>query len=432
VTESGRAAIRVTGLRKDYSLDDGFRRVWRTLLRRPNARVKAALGGIDLVVEAGATVGIVGRNGSGKTTLLRILAGALRPTAGRVETHGRVAALLDLGAGIDPAFTGRENALLLGVLAGATRRQMYAALGAVQAFSGLGAAFEQPVRTYSQGMTLRLAFAAAAHADPDLLLIDEVLAVGDAFFQQRCLMRIRELQQKGCTVLVVTHDTGAVFGFCDEAIWLEHGRIVASGDPARVVREYMGAYYRDAAALDEDLVPPLMASSATDEAGDAPLPAIGVPNVDHRYGDGRARIEGIALRDRTGQPLGVATPGDLVRVVISVRAVAALSTPNIGFSLRNRLGEVITATNTAYEGHPVASLGADDSVTVEFALRWPAFATGTFSFSPAVANGSLDRHQMNDWIDNAIVIEAANASARYGWLQLENVAVRSRVERGAS
>jgi ABC-type polysaccharide/polyol phosphate transport system ATPase subunit len=431
VTESGRAAIRVSGLRKDYSLDDGFRRVWRTMLRRPNARVKAALGGIDLVVEAGATVGIVGRNGSGKTTLLRILAGALRPTAGRVETHGRVAALLDLGAGIDPAFTGRENALLLGVLAGATRRQMYGALDAVQAFSGLGTAFEQPVRTYSQGMTLRLAFAAAAHADPELLLIDEVLAVGDAFFQQRCLMRIRELQQKGCTVLVVTHDTGAVFGFCDEAIWLEHGRIVASGDPARVVREYMGAYYRDAAALDEDVVPPIVGSGATDEAGDAPLPAIGVPNVDHRYGDGRARIEGIALRDRSGRPLGVAMPGDLVRVVISVRAIAALPTPNIGFSLRNRLGEVITATNTTYEGHPVAPLAAGDSVTVEFALRWPAFATGSFSFSPAVANGSLDRHQMSDWIDNAIVTEAANASARYGWLQLENVAVRSRVERGA-
>ena len=218
MTESGRAVIRVTGLRKDYSLDDGFRRVWRTLLRRPNERVKAALGGIDLVVEAGATIGIVGRNGSGKTTLLRILAGALRPTAGRVETHGRVAALLDLGAGIDPAFTGRENALLLGVLAGATRRQMHAALPAVQAFSGLGGAFDQPVRTYSQGMTLRLAFAAAAHADPDLLLIDEVLAVGDAFFQQRCLMRIRELQQKGCTVLVVTHNTGAIFSFCNETI----------------------------------------------------------------------------------------------------------------------------------------------------------------------------------------------------------------------
>jgi mutator protein MutT len=150
-------------------------------------------------------------------------------------------ALLDLGAGIDPAFTGRENALLLGVLAGATRRQMYGALDAVQAFSGLGTAFEQPVRTYSQGMTLRLAFAAAAHADPELLLIDEVLAVGDAFFQQRCLMRIRELQQKGCTVLVVTHDTGAVFGFCDEAIWLSGGQVALSGPPEQVVSRYLAA-----------------------------------------------------------------------------------------------------------------------------------------------------------------------------------------------
>jgi ABC-type polysaccharide/polyol phosphate transport system ATPase subunit len=432
VKDTPRIAVRVEGLRKDYALGDGFQRAWRALRRRPTTHSKAALAGIDLDVEAGTTLGIVGRNGSGKTTLLRILAGALQPTAGRIETHGRVATLIDLGAGIDPEFTGRENALLLGVLAGASRRQMQGALDAVRAFSGLGAAFEQPVRTYSQGMTLRLAFAAAAHAEPEVLLIDEVLAVGDAFFQQRCLMRIRELQQKGCTVLVVTHDPAAVFGFCDRAIWLEHGRIVAAGDPAVVVREYMGAYYRDAAALDEEPIGSTVAVAREASSDDAIEPARGIPNVDHRYGDGRARIEGIELRDREGRPLGVVGPGELLRVVITLRAVTALPSPNVGFSLRNRLGEVITATNTSYEGRPLPALAEGDVASVEFALRWPGFAAGTFSFSPAVANGDLDRHLMNDWIDNAIVIEAAHPTARYGWLRLEDVAVRSCVERSPS
>jgi ABC-type polysaccharide/polyol phosphate transport system ATPase subunit len=426
---SAPVVVRAEALRKEFALDEGFARAWRSLLGRPARRTKAALDGVDLAVAAGTTLGIIGRNGSGKTTLLRILAGALRPTAGRVATQGRVATLIDLGAGIDPEFSGRENALLLGVLAGATRRQMIAALDAVKRFSGLGGAFDEPVRTYSQGMTLRLAFAAAAQADPDVLLIDEVLAVGDAFFQQRCLMRIRELQQKGCTVLIVTHDPSAVFGFCDRAIWLEHGRVVSAGDPADVVREYMNAYYRDAAALDDDLVEPVVASRAA-RAGDAIAPALHVPNVDQRFGDGRARIEGVALRAPDGSARGSVAPGETLHVVITLRALEALTQPNVGFSLRNRLGEVIAATNTSYEGRALPPLAAGDVATVEFALRWPPFAPGVFSFSPAVANGDLDRHHMSDWIDNAIVVEATHAEARYGWLRLEHVAVRAHVGRG--
>jgi len=282
-------------------------------------------------------------------------------------------------------------------------------------------------------MTLRLAFAAAAHAEPEVLLIDEVLAVGDAFFQQRCLMRVRELQQKGCTVLVVTHDPAAVFGFCDRAIWLEHGRIVAAGDPAVVVREYMAAYYRDAAALDDEPIASVAATvRVATTAEESIAPAYGVPNIDHRYGDGRAQIEGIALRDGEGRPLGVVGPGEELRVVITLRAVAALPSPNVGFSLRNRLGEVITATNTSYEGRPLPALAVGDVASVEFALRWPGFVAGTFSFSPAVANGDLDRHLMNDWIDNAIVIEATHPTARYGWFRLEDVGVRASVERRPS
>jgi ABC-type polysaccharide/polyol phosphate transport system ATPase subunit len=430
VTEPSAPAIRLEGVRKDYTLEQGARRAWRMLRGAPPARYKTALSDLDLEVEAGTTLGIIGRNGSGKTTLLRIVAGSLAPSAGRVEVRGRTATLIDLGAGIDPESTGRENALLLGLLAGATRKQMQAALDTVQVFSGLGAAFEQPARTYSAGMSLRLAFAAAAHADPEVLLVDEVLAVGDAFFQQRCLMRVRELQRRRCTVMMVTHDPSSVFGFCSRAIWLEHGRIAASGDPARVVREYMGAQYRDAAALDSDLVEPPPASAQA-ACSDAIQPALDIPNIDNRYGDGAARIEGIALRDADRKPLTMPVRGETVRVVISVRAVSAIERPNVGFTLRNRLGEVIAATNTTYEGRPLPALASGARATVEFSLRWPPLASGAFSFSPAIANGDLDRHHMNDWIDNAIVMEATNLDARYGWLQLEDVVVRAHVERDA-
>jgi ABC-type polysaccharide/polyol phosphate transport system ATPase subunit len=421
-------AIRVERLGKVYPLSRGLRTTLGLLWRgAPSVEGgKLALDDVSFSVERGASWGVVGRNGSGKTTLLRLIAGALEPSSGRVAVEGRVAALLDLGAGIDPEFTGRENALLLGVLAGAERRAMAQRLDAVAEFSGLGSAFEQPVRSYSAGMSLRLAFSAAVHADPEVLLIDEVLAVGDAFFQQRCMRYIRELQHRGCTVLLVTHDPSAVFRFCDRALWLEHGRVAAVGDPSRVVNGYLGARYRDAAVLDELPEP---SARAADLDADGLAPAARLPHVDHRYGDGAARVLGIDARDEYERPLDAPLPGQMVRVVITVAAVEPLRSPIIGFNLRNRLGEIITATNSSYEGRPLPPLAPGDCVSVEFAFRWPSFVSGMFSFSPSVADGTLDRHNMNDWIDNALVTESTNPDARYGWFRLEEVGVRARLQR---
>jgi len=424
-----RTAIEVAGLVKIYPTARRLRDALRLLMRpsRPPTSGKLALDALSFGVESGSSLGVVGRNGSGKTTLLRVLAGALRPTSGSVRVEGRVAALLDLGAGVDPEFTGRENALLLGVLAGSTRREMEARVDRVREFSGLGGAFDEPVRGYSAGMVLRLAFATAVHADPDVLLVDEVLAVGDAFFQQRCLRRIRDLQARGCTSVLVTHDPAAVISFCDQALWLEHGRVACAGDPAKVVREYMGARYRDEAALDE--APLAAADFARAEEADVE-PAHGIANVDHRYGDERAAIEGIALRGATGEPLASPAAGELLRVVITIRSRARIDAPIVGFTLRGHLGEIITATNTAYERRELPGLDPGDRISVEFALRWPPFASGTFSLSPAVADGTLDRHHMSDWIDNALVTEAPNPEVRYGWLKLPDVSVRYSLERG--
>ena len=228
--------------------------------------------------------------------------------------------------------------------------------------------------------------------------------------------------------MLVTHDPSAVISFCDQAIWLEHGRIACAGDPAKVVREYMGARYRDDSSLEES---PLDEEAPAEESQDEIEPAVDLPHVDHRYGDRSGVVEGIALRDARGRHLSTPEAGELVRVVVTCRCLKPLRAPIIGFTLRSRLGEVLSATNTAHEGRRIPQLGPDDRVTVEFALKWPALSSGVFSFSPAIADGTLDRHHMSDWIDNALVTESSNPDVRYGWLGLEQVSVRWSLERGA-
>jgi len=426
----GERVIEVAGLSKQYP---GGRRgvdLIRMLVRGqpPREAVCGALQDVNLTLDRGESLAVVGRNGSGKTTLLRVLAGALAPSTGCVEVRGRVASLIDLGAGIDPEFSGAENALMLGTLAGTPRRRMAESMDSVRSFSGLGDAFEEKVRTYSSGMSLRLAFAAAVHCEPDLLLIDEVLAVGDAFFQQRCLRRIRALQAAGCATVLVTHDPSAATSFCDRAIWLEAGRIASAGDSARVMREYLGTQYSDAADLfaspEDDA--PLREPEMKDEVKHVE----GLPNIDHRYGDGRAEIIGMVVLDQHEEPVACPRPGQRLRVTITADCREDMEAPIVGFSLRDRLGEIVAATNTSQEMRALARLEAGDRISVEFELRWPRFTSGMFSFSPAIANGSLTSHAMSDWVDNVIVLESENPDAPYGRLQLEVLGIRCGVAAG--
>lgn len=417
-------ALEARSVCKHYPVPGSAWAPLRALLRPGSIprETTAALDDVSIRVEPGRSLGVVGRNGSGKSTLLRILAGSLAPTSGTVRVHGRVAALLDLGVGIHPRFTGRENAGLLGLLAGHGRRGTSERIEAIHEWSGLGAAFERPVSTYSSGMTLRLAFAAAVHTEPDVLLVDEALAVGDAFFQQRCLRRIRELQSRGCSIVLVSHDPSAISSFCDEAVWLEAGRVVLRAEPGEVLPRYLGARYDHQADLEAHLLEDAPASG--DVIADEVEPAKGIPNLGHRYGDGRARIEGFEVRDAHGDGLAAVRPGQPVRITVTAVAHAAIGHPLVGFTLRNRLGDVVSATNNELEGRPIPPLPAGERISVEFALAWPSLASGPIAISPAVADGSIERHAMCDWIEEAAVVEVQNPRALFGWSSLDGVVLR--------
>ena len=377
-----------------------------------------ALHDVTFDIRRGETFCIVGENGSGKSTLLQIVAGILEPTSGAVRVGGRVSALLELGAGFNPEFTGRDNVYLNGSILGLTTRQIDERYRKIESFAEIGEFIRQPVKTYSSGMVVRLAFAVAIHVDPEILLVDEALAVGDIYFRQRCMRKVHELRARGVTILFVSHAVGDVKAIGDRALWLDHGRIAEIGDPASVVSHYL------AAMTEKDSSYRLAGSSAAPpravgSAAHAPEIVETIPNIDHRFGDGRAEILGIAVLDEQGRPLPLLEPSSRIVVRISARAKEPIPMPMVGFMLRNQLGMDFAGTNTAREGRELAPLAAGETVTVDFHLELPELYPASFSFSPAIADGPLTGYAMCDWIDNAIALQMSRTEGQiYGYVHL--------------
>lgn len=283
---------------------------------------------VSFSVGAGKAVGIIGSNGSGKSTLLRLIGGVGRPDTGRIDVHGRIGALLDLGAGFHPELTGRENAVLAGILNGLTRRQVIERLDSIVAFAEVEKALDNPTRTYSSGMQMRLAFSVAVHTEPDILLIDEVLSVGDIAFQRKCLDRIARFKTAGCTILLVSHAGSMVQDLCDEAVWLSSGRLMAQGGAAEVVRQY-------AAHMGED---PLLTESKPEEqrsypGASPPPPTVRtmrgneVPLNEQRFGSMELEIGTVRVLDGEGQPVAEVLSGQPVQIEIGYAAIERLVAP---------------------------------------------------------------------------------------------------------
>jgi ABC-type polysaccharide/polyol phosphate transport system ATPase subunit len=359
-----------------------------------------ALRDVSFEVQRGETFCVIGENGSGKSTLLQISAGVLEPTSGTSMVHGRVAALLELGSGFNPEFSGRDNVYLNGAILGFSSKEMDRRFAEIEEFAEIGEFIDQPVKTYSSGMVVRLAFAVAIHVDPEILLVDEALAVGDVYFRQRCMRKVHELRSRGITILFVSHATGDIKALGDRAIWLDHGHVKAIGKADLVVTQYLAAMVeKDARYLAHDHLihpEPLPRPEEVEER---------IPNIDHRFGDGRAEILGIAVYDPAGLRIHSLQPNTTIVVRISFRAKANLDHPIAGFMFRNHLGVDFAGTNTAREREQLPPMASGDVCTVDFHLDLPALYPSSFSFSPAIANGSIEHYSICDWIDNAVAMQ---------------------------
>jgi homopolymeric O-antigen transport system ATP-binding protein len=388
-----------------------------------------ALRDISFEVPRGETFCIVGENGSGKSTLLQICAGIMQPTSGSAAVNGRVAAMLELGSGFNPEFSGRDNVYLNGAILGLTSKHMDRRFGDIEAFAEIGEFIHQPVKTYSSGMIVRLAFAVAIHLDPEILLVDEALSVGDVYFRQRCMRKVHELRSRGITILFVSHATGDVKALGDRAMWLDHGRLMAIGKTDLIVSQYLAAMAeKDARYLAHDVI--------SHSHGPQPETEVvtEIPNIDHRFGDGRAEVLGICVYNDSGRKLPLLEPNSTVVVRISVRAKSNLDSPIVGFIFRNHLGVDFAGTNTAREGHSLPPMTSGDVCTVDFYIEMPALYAAAFSFSPAVADGTLQYYSMCDWIDNAVVLQMAPSDGPiYGQFHFPcRIEVNSKIGTGAT
>jgi len=364
-----------------------------------------ALTDLTFTVARGEVFCIVGENGSGKSTALQLIAGIFAPTAGEVRVNGRVAALLELGSGFNPEFSGRENAYLNGAILGFSKKELDARYRSIEEFAAIGSFIDEPVRTYSSGMTVRLAFSVAIHSDPEILVVDEALAVGDAWFRQKCMRRINELRDRGVTIIFVSHSTTDVRAIGDRALWLEHGRMRAIGEAAEVMDRYLAS---------ADPKPEASAPGPTAAPRANFAPASQIPNIDYRSGDGSAEILGIALMDEFGDPLHLLIAGARILVRISARARQDLARPDFGVRLRNHLGLDFAATSAAREGHASGPMRAGEAVSADFLFEVPELYPGTFSFSPWIADGNA----VCDSIENAITISMARGDGPvYGYLR---------------
>ena len=388
-----------------------------TFGRRRYHRDFQALRDVTFSVPRGEVFCIIGENGSGKSTTLQIMAGIMRPDNGRVEVNGRVSALLELGSGFNPEFSGRDNVYLNASILGLSNREIDGRYGEIAEFAEIGRFIEEPVKTYSSGMVMRLAFAVAIHVDPDVLLVDEALAVGDAYFRHRCMRKVHELRARGATIVFVSHSLTDVQAIGDRVMWLDHGQIRGLGNPDVVIPAYAEAMLDQAAsdhASGRDRV-----AEATAVAARQPELAETIPNVDHRYGSGLAEITGVAVLNEFGDPLHFMMPGMRIEVRIGFRANAELARPVAGFVLRNHLGIEFAELDTARENRPLQALGAGETCMACFRVEIPEFYPHAFSFSPFLREGTGTNEEVCDWIDNAITVQMGRGEGIiYGYMRV--------------
>lgn len=451
MTDQEPPALSLRGVGKDYRI---FRRPQDRLLHLlfgfQRFHDVTALEAIDLEVERGESVGVIGRNGAGKSTLLKLVAGTTRPTRGRIDVGGRVAALLELGTGFNPDFTGRENVYFNAAIHGMPRRRVDERFSAIEAFADIGEFMEDPVRTYSSGMKVRLAFAVIANIDADILIIDEALAVGDALFVQKCMRFLRRFRERG-TLFFVSHNPSAVTSLCDRAIYLEGGRLKQTGDSKAVCEAYLadldaqsdepsrqGDHQGDGLctehqrlaveAVGRDMRQDLINASSlrNDLLVDPFRPGTG------GFGEGSAEIVDAFFIDDTGRPLKVFFGGERVTLVVRACSQVRVADPILGFFLKDLRGQNLFGDNTYLTrlDDPLP-LEAGQVLTARFTFRMPLLPPAEYLLDFALAQGTQARHRILCWRHDALVIRSLRSALHHqGIVGLPMESIQLEVERG--
>lgn len=392
-----------------------------------------ALKGVSFEVKQGETVGIIGRNGSGKSTLLQLVCGILKPTTGTVQVNGRISALLELGAGFNPEFTGRENVYFQGALLGFSRAQMEERFEKIALFADIGEFIEQPVRTYSSGMYVRLAFAVAAHVDADLLVIDEALSVGDAFFVQKCMRHIDSFIKAGGTILFVSHDITAVAQLCQTVYWLADGQIKLQGEPKKVIEGYIESQYlAQPNPAPARVLPSAPLAKAADpiahpDVRDARLDLVNAsalrndieisqfPREQTGFGNNGATITDVRLKNEAGVPIATCIGGELVTLHVHGRANQHIATPLVGFYIKNSTGQILFGDNTylSYRESP-QSMQEGKEFDALFSFRCPILPVGDYAITVAIAEGTQQSPVQHHWIHDALILRSLSSSVATG------------------
>ncbi|WP_367715655.1 ABC transporter ATP-binding protein [Nitratireductor sp. GISD-1A_MAKvit] len=407
-----------------------YNRPWDRLLERiPPFRTRhkafKALAGIDLQVRRGETVGIIGRNGSGKSTLLQLVCGTLTPSSGTIGVNGRIAALLELGAGFNPEFTGRENVYLNAAILGLERKQIEERMPEILAFADIGDFVDQPVKTYSSGMYVRLAFAVIAHVEADILVIDEALAVGDALFTQKCMRFLRKFQETG-TILFVSHDSAAVTNLCERAVWLHEGEIAAQGDAKSVSEAYLASLFETVATshrseanrpnvpkADEWVDRRQAFINCTNLRNDIEVFRFEAANAD--FGSRGASIVDVYLADDDGRRMSYIVGGEICNLHVDIVAHQDLARPIVGFFVKDRLGQQLFGDNSylTYLDSPRSVL-AGGTLSAVFRFPMPLLPVGDYSIAVAVADGTQEDHVQHHWIHDAVIFRSHCSAAAAG------------------
>ncbi|TDK56507.1 ABC transporter ATP-binding protein [Pseudomonas moraviensis] len=405
--------IRITGLAKAYKqYPNRWSRLLEWLVPFSPARhhLHWVLRDVDFEIQPGEAVGIVGVNGAGKSTLLKMITGTTRPTCGQIHLQGRVAALLELGMGFHPDFTGRQNAIMAGQLLGMQVEEIEALMPQIEGFAEIGDAIDHPVRTYSSGMQMRLAFSVATARRPDILIVDEALSVGDAYFQHKSFERIRSFRKAGTTLLIVSHDRSAIQSICDTAILLENGRLAMRGKP----EEVMDYYNAMLAQREGQIVSQEMLANG---------------QVQTISGTGEAGILSVRLLDAQGRSLEVAEVGQPVVLEVQAEIREDIERLILGFMIKDRLGQAIYGINTHRLDRAVTDLSAGERVTFRFAFD---MRLGKGNYSVALSLSRLDSHldRNFEWRDYGLIFHVINNRQEdfvgSSWLQAQTDITRSR------